>query len=190
MNKNSEKVRSWRQRTKERIVQSFGGKCGICSYDKCDESLDLHHLDPLAKEFGIGKVRANPMSWDKIVQELRKCVLVCRNCHGEIHFNGLKVPNDIQRFDESFSNYLKIKEEDRKKKCYNSCPVCGTEKFHSQKTCSLKCAATLKQSIDWEKFDLNDLYEVKKMSFLGIAKIVGCSDGAVKKRLRKIGLIC
>ena len=188
MNKNAEKVKSWRQRTKERIVQSFGGKCGICGYDKCDESLDLHHLDPLEKEFGIGKVRANPMSWNKIVQELRKCVLVCRNCHGEIHFNGLEVPDNIQRFDETFADYLKIQEEDRRKRCYDSCPVCGVEKFHSQKTCSLKCAATLKHSFEWERFDLKDLYEVKGMSFSGISKIVGCSPGAVVKRLRKLGL--
>lgn len=188
MSKNSEKVKSWRQRTKERIVQSFGEKCGLCGYDKCIESLDLHHLDPTEKDFGLGQVRANPKSWDKIVAELRKCVMLCRNCHGEVHFNGLIIPDDIRRFDESFSNYLKIQEEDRKKKCYNNCPVCGTEKFHSQKTCSLKCAASLTHSIDWSKFDLNDLYVIKGMSLSGISKIVECSSGAVIKRLKKLGL--
>ena len=189
MSNNSERVISWRKRTKERIVQSFGGKCGICEYSRCHESLDLHHINPNEKSFGLSCIRANPMSWDKIVQELRKCVLICRNCHGEYHSGLIKIPDTILRFDEKFSDYKKLQSEDRRSEYYNSCPLCGTEKFHSQKTCSLKCAAKLRYSVDWDKIDLTDLYEVKGMSFSGIAKIVGCSGGAVKKRLRKIGLI-
>ena len=52
MNKKSQNVINWRKRTKERIVKSMGGKCQICSYDKCLAALELHHLDSSEKEFG------------------------------------------------------------------------------------------------------------------------------------------
>ncbi len=62
MSKSSEKVKRWRKATKQRIIDSFGGKCGICGYEKCPDALALHHLNPLEKEFGLGGVRANIVS--------------------------------------------------------------------------------------------------------------------------------
>jgi hypothetical protein len=53
MSNQSKNVISWRNRTKERIIQSFGGSCGICGYKKCQRSLDLHHLDPNEKDFSL-----------------------------------------------------------------------------------------------------------------------------------------
>lgn len=38
---------------------------------------------------------ANPKSWSKIVNELRKCVLVCYNCHYEIHEELITLPKDF-----------------------------------------------------------------------------------------------
>ena len=43
----------------------------------------FHHLDPELKDFGISG-NAN-RSWDKIQVELDKCVLLCANCHSEVH---------------------------------------------------------------------------------------------------------
>jgi hypothetical protein len=85
MSKNSEAVKKWRHKCKLRIVESMGGKCQCCGYDKCTQALDLHHLDPTEKEMGLGGIRANPKSWESIVQELRKCVLLCNRCHQEVH---------------------------------------------------------------------------------------------------------
>ena len=51
MSNTSAAVRLWRQRTKTRIVESFGGKCNICSYNRCQTALELHHLDPSKKNF-------------------------------------------------------------------------------------------------------------------------------------------
>jgi hypothetical protein len=186
MGRNSEHVISWRQRTKERIIQSFGGSCGICGYDKCQASLDLHHINPQEKEFGLGGIRANPMAWHKIVNELRKCVLLCKNCHGEFHTGLFDIPTDIRRFDESFTNYKELIAADQRKHYYNECPVCGCEKFHSNKTCSYKCSSTLTGKYDWESYDLHKLYFEDELSMNAISKIVGCSDVAVKKRFMKI----
>ena len=44
-------VVQFRQRRKRWAVDAFGGKCGICGYDKCVEALEFHHLDPSPKRF-------------------------------------------------------------------------------------------------------------------------------------------
>lgn len=80
MSISSNRVKDWRENTKQRIVDAFGGRCSICGYSKCLAGFDLHHLDPTEKEFGFGAIRANPKSWKNIiVPELRKCILLCAN---------------------------------------------------------------------------------------------------------------
>ena len=53
----------YRDRRKQRIIDVMGGKCALCGYDRCNEALDLHHLNPDEKDFDIS---ARPcVSWDK-----------------------------------------------------------------------------------------------------------------------------
>jgi predicted HNH restriction endonuclease len=54
----------------------------MCGYDKYDEALEFHHLDPSEKETG-SEIRN--LSWARLRLELDKCILVCANCHREIH---------------------------------------------------------------------------------------------------------
>jgi len=75
-------VVSWRRRTKRRAVVYKGGSCVCCGYDACQESLVFHHPDPDQKDFSISGLS---ISWERIKVEIDKCVLVCANCHGEIH---------------------------------------------------------------------------------------------------------
>lgn len=65
-------------------VEYKGGKCNSCNYNKCIAALEFHHIDPEQKDFGIGN-KGFTKSWDKIKTELDKCILVCANCHREIH---------------------------------------------------------------------------------------------------------
>lgn len=60
-----------------------GGRCSKCGYDRCMDALEFHHVDPTQKEFHLGERRG--LSIDKLRTELDKCILVCRNCHTEIH---------------------------------------------------------------------------------------------------------
>ena len=62
-----------------------GGSCEMCGYDKCPGAMDFHHLNPDEKDFDIGCTK-NPKLNDKIKNELDKCILVCSNCHREIHY--------------------------------------------------------------------------------------------------------
>ena len=75
---------------KAMIVKYKGGKCQNqnCStpggYSRSINAFDFHHIDPSKKEFNISKVRRCKMN-EKIKKELDKCILVCANCHREIH---------------------------------------------------------------------------------------------------------
>jgi hypothetical protein len=173
----------WRYRTKLRMIESFGSKCCICGYSKCVSALDFHHLNPQQKDFSPSAARASSSSWQKICDELRKCVMVCANCHREIHSGYIKVPDDAQRFDESYADYrAKLKLKDM-----NDCPVCGQKKMKYRTTCSKSCAARYSYRVDWDSIDLKQL-KVAGKSNVEIGKLLGVSDGAVIKRLKKLGL--
>ena len=78
-------------------VDYKGGKCCLCGYSKYFGALDFHHVNPSEKEFAIGSLRA--YGEEKLKYELDKCILVCKNCHAEIHGKvvdspGLEPGND------------------------------------------------------------------------------------------------
>lgn len=89
----SEAVQKRREKTKELLVEYKGGKCEICGYDRCVEALEFHHINPEEKDFGIGQ-KGYTRSIEKNKAEVDKCLLVCANCHREIH-NGLIDINKI-----------------------------------------------------------------------------------------------
>lgn len=68
---------------KLQAVKILGGKCSICGYDKCIDALEFHHENPDKKEFKLGS--GNTISWKEYKKEALKCILVCSNCHKEIH---------------------------------------------------------------------------------------------------------
>lgn len=67
----------------------LGSKCYICGYDKAQTALDFHHKDSDTKDFSISS-QPN-MSWNKIVKEIEKCVLLCCRCHREVHEGITKI---------------------------------------------------------------------------------------------------
>jgi hypothetical protein len=74
-------------------IDHKGGKCQICGYDRCHEALEFHHLDETGKDFGISN-KGYTRSWSRIKQEIEKCLLLCANCHREVH-SGLQLPREI-----------------------------------------------------------------------------------------------
>ena len=87
--KNVVGVVSWRQRTKQKLVELHGGKCNVCGYNKCVRNLHFHHKDPSKKEFSI---TAQTKSFERLELEASKCVLLCSNCHGEVHDGLIQIP--------------------------------------------------------------------------------------------------
>lgn len=73
-----------RRERKALAVRYMGGRCEGCGRSGPDHLFEFHHRDPHEKTFGIsesGVVRR----WEKVVAELAKCVMLCANCHREVH---------------------------------------------------------------------------------------------------------
>jgi 5-methylcytosine-specific restriction endonuclease McrA len=69
---------------KEKAIEYKGGACQECGYNKSTRALEFHHLDPNKKDFGIS-ASGYTRSWEKVKEELNKCVMLCANCHAEKH---------------------------------------------------------------------------------------------------------
>ena len=80
----SEIISNFRRKRKKDLVEYKGGRCEKCGYDKSVWSLHFHHLNSNEKEFNLSK-NGNCRSLEKDKKEVDKCILVCSNCHGEIH---------------------------------------------------------------------------------------------------------
>ena len=61
-------------------------KCEKCGYDKCPEALDFHHIDPNEKEGQIARMITSSYGLDKVKDEIKKCIVLCANCHREFHY--------------------------------------------------------------------------------------------------------
>ncbi len=177
MSISSERVKAWRNRTKEKMVEAMGGKCQCCGYDTCNNSLAFHHIDPKEKDMSFSDTRANPKRWQLIVEELKKCILVCHNCHSEIHAGIRELPEIYSAFDESFANVSKILE-------YDECPKCNKLKPANQIYCSHTCAQLNSRKVDWDSVDLLALMQTHSISEL--EKMFGVSNGAIYKRRNKL----
>lgn len=65
-----------------KIKQAYGGTCQRCGYHTCIQALEFHHLDPAKKDFTISN---DHFRLSEAVQEVKKCILLCSNCHKELH---------------------------------------------------------------------------------------------------------
>ncbi|KKU49263.1 hypothetical protein A3H10_04265 [Candidatus Uhrbacteria bacterium RIFCSPLOWO2_12_FULL_46_10] len=80
-----------RKKIKVMAVEYLGGACHICGYKRAIVALDFHHLDKHHKDFAVsqdGLTRA----WSRVSSELDKCVLLCANCHREVHAGVIAAP--------------------------------------------------------------------------------------------------
>ena len=90
------RVSELRREVKLKCIEYKCGKCQNCGYDKCPGALTFHHLDPSQKEFGIASNGVS-RSFTKCKPELDKCILLCQNCHAEIHHEENEVQREIKR---------------------------------------------------------------------------------------------
>lgn len=67
------------------LIHLFGGCCQICGYNKNYAALCFHHIDPTVKEHKLTIRELSNNAFNKMVNESEKCMLLCHNCHMEIH---------------------------------------------------------------------------------------------------------
>lgn len=87
---------------KLKAIEYLGGQCSQCGVKGVPAIYDFHHKNPEEKDFSWGAKRTS--NWDNLKKELDKCILLCSNCHRELHdaewFNQLPDhhPEKIRRY--------------------------------------------------------------------------------------------
>jgi hypothetical protein len=123
--RNCKKFSSWRKRKikesgedpisarairKRNFVIGLTAGCQICKYNRCRDVICFHHVRN--KEFPL-TVRKFQHSAEVLLKELRKCVILCHNCHTE-HHAGILSHINMQELNQQFSiimerNFSKFK---------------------------------------------------------------------------------
>jgi hypothetical protein len=70
-----------RRNKKTKLVEIFGGCCQVCGYNLIKKCLQFHHRNRELKKFQIS---GNNYSFERLLREVLKCVLLCSRCHTEI----------------------------------------------------------------------------------------------------------
>lgn len=162
----------------------MGGKCQICGYGNCLEALDFHHIHPEEKTFNFNKGQTK--SWDVNIEELKKCVLLCSNCHREVHA-GIYTKPLQSSFDESKANEISEIITKLKTKQIRYCPTCNSIISQKAKHCST-CSSQINRKVEKRptKEELKDL--IRNKSFLEIGRMFNVSDNAIRKWCASYGL--
>jgi len=170
----SEEVMRCQRRKKIFAIDTFGGKCQLCGYNKCINALVFHHIDPTKKE-------AEPCyiimrwSWKRALKELKKCILVCANCHAELHYKNKTI--DFLKYIKSWIT--------------KNCKICNEQfetKNDKQKYCKPNCSNIGQRKVERpSNAELAKLIEI--ISWTELGKKFGVSDNAVRKWAKKYELI-
>lgn len=108
----------------------------MCGYNKNIAALEFHHINPEEKEFEIDIRHFSNTSLEKLKKEVNKCILLCANCHRELHNPKLYI-NDVIEIVNQAHNKKSFNTQNHK----NICPVCGKEfnKVGNKIYCSKEC---------------------------------------------------
>ncbi len=92
-------LKQWHYSNRQQWINLFKElnvtQCANCGYNKCFNAIDFHHMNPEEKEFIISPLLVKKFTKERVelvMNELKKCIPLCANCHRELHSNT-KVDN-------------------------------------------------------------------------------------------------
>jgi len=186
MNEKSYRNKIRRYKIKCEVVKQKGNKCTICGWSGNIAAFHLHHIDPSKKEFTIS---GGPTSnWEKICEEIKKCNLLCANCHAIIHakYDDKKFLEDVEKYNGRDLKYSTIpwKNQTHIPILYKKeCPYCKKKyrtNIKNQKYCSWKCRNNSYQKCKRpSKEELKSL--LSKNSVEGVGRLFGVTGNAIRK---------
>lgn len=161
----------------------MGGKCALCGYDKTIKALEFHHIDRNQKEFAISN---SNKTLETQLRELEKCVLLCSNCHREVHaglhdnvvlystFDKNLAENELKKYDTEHPNRQKIKP-------VYKCKACGRVFEYRSKTLLCRTCYSFTRRI-YNRPDRETLkYMIRTIQMEEIAKKYGTSSNIIRK---------
>ena len=173
-----------RRRAKQWMVDLKGGRCLLCGYNNCVAALCFHHVEPDKKKFSLNATTVTKRATGELKRELAKCVLLCMNCHTELHAGIRSLPGtalpSVQTERSAYAEQHK-KEQARKLPVF-ICLYCGDEFLRNQYEthCSAVCAQRAARRVQRpDKADLKKMVWEQPVST--VASRLGVSDNAVHK---------
>lgn len=76
----------YRKQKRQKLLELFDNKCCICGYNRLNRALEFHHVFKENKKFNLSHDNMR-FGWIKVLEEVRKCILLCSNCHQEVEAN-------------------------------------------------------------------------------------------------------
>ena len=161
-------------RRKAKLIMMKGGQCSQCGYKRNFAALCFHHLDPTTKLLELDCRVLSNHSWKVIMTEAAKCILVCLNCHQEIHHPLQEI--DVDTVDTTPS--------EKDPSLSNFCCDCGKRNDSSPYADRCHdCSLTRQTHIVWPPTE--ELLELlKHNSYLAVGRMLGVSDNAIRKRIK------
>ena len=153
---------------KKELVKLMGCKCSICGYYRNYAALEFHHVNPEYKSFQLDSRHLSNTTMATILEEVKKCILVCSNCHKEIHYPNM----ELKQVENTVTKNRSLFETKRKQA---TCPVCS-KKFNYMKGkiyCSAECRMKDKNYPSYEevKAKYNELKSQKKVGeYFGLTR--------------------
>ena len=168
-----EAVDKRRRTLKVKAVRYKGGSCVKCGYNKCLSALDFHHINPEEKDFSLSS-DGRTKSWEIMRIELDKCILVCANCHREIHDAQFNKPTVVE--------YIPVKKD---KSCLicNKSFVVGLAEIDKQ-YCSQECFKFSIRKVKERPSKEQLLEELTTTSYVQLGKKYGVSDNTIRKWIK------
>jgi len=68
------------------LIELKGARCEYCGYSRNYAALQLHHPNPAEKDFQLDIRSLSNRRWAVVLEEAKKCILLCANCHAEEHY--------------------------------------------------------------------------------------------------------
>lgn len=173
-------ARLGQKRRKHQLVLALGGACRLCGYNKCDRALDFHHINEKDKQFYIGQRLW--LDLPSLLKEVKKCVLLCSNCHREVHDGMSSLEGITPIFDETIQLDFILKPN-----YSGSCLNCKKVIHGKRKYCCNECymIGRYGRYVAWETVNLKkmmkDGFTVKE-----IANFLNVSEGVVRDHARKV----
>ena len=173
---NSQAVTKHRQKRKLELIKIMGSKCALCGYSKAITALEFHHINPEEKNYQLSSGNCKTIEED--LNEAKKCILVCANCHREIH-EGLINEKLKSSYDEEIANEILSEYRQKKTPTKKYCLCCGKE-IDIKATYCVNCFNKLRSNPN--KPTRQELKaEIRTLSFVEIGEKYGVSDNGIRK---------